>query len=402
MKTIAVIFGGESVEHDVSILTALQFMNAMDPEKYLSLPVYVAPDGVWWSGEKLRKKDFYPLTQAGKKDLTPLTLPFESFRRQKPYFLANQRSKFKKQKKIPFDLVVPAIHGSHGEDGTLQGLFEFTGLPYAGSGVLAAAAAMDKAFTKTHLSGLGIPVLPHILVKKPDEGTFISPDELARGIKQAFGAKPYPVIVKPCHLGSSIGVTPAENMDDVIAGLLFCFRLDTAAILEPFVDNLVEYNVAVSKAFGSLRTSVIERPLKEKEFLAFCDKYLTGDKDGLKTGPASAEGMASLNRVINPGELGKAKTEKIKTWALSAFKELNLAGSVRIDFLGNEKTGELWLNEINTIPGSFAYYLWQESEPSVSFTDLTTAIIEEGLRQSAAKSFDTDRTLGGAAIFKND
>ena len=402
MKTIAVIFGGESVEHDVSILTALQFMNAMDPEKYLPLPVYVAPDGTWWSGEKLRKKDFYPLDQGRMKDLVRVSLAPGSFRGKRPYFQAAAASRFQKTRQIPFDLVVPAIHGSHGEDGTLQGLLELSGIPYAGSGVLASAAAMDKALTKTHLGGLGIPVLPHVLVKKPADGSFISPEELKAEFSATFGKKQFPVIVKPCHLGSSIGVTPAKNLDDAMAGLLFCFRMDTAAIIEPFVDNLVEYNVAVSGAFGDVRASVIERPLKESEFLAFGDKYLTGDKEGPKTEPTSAEGMASQNRVINPGELSKRGAKNIKSWALQAFEALGLAGSVRIDFLGNEKTGDLWLNEINTVPGSFAYYLWQESEPAASFTELTTAIIEEGFRRSATNTTETDRTLGGAAIFKND
>ncbi|MCH7807335.1 MAG: D-alanine--D-alanine ligase [Proteobacteria bacterium] len=402
MKTIAVIFGGESVEHDVSILTALQFMNAMDPEKYLPLPVYVAPDGVWWSGEKLRKKDFYPLDQSRMKELVRVNLAPGGFRGKRPYFQAAAASRFQKTRQIPFDLVVPAIHGSHGEDGTLQGLLELLGIPYAGSGVLASAATMDKAFTKTHLGGLGIPVLPHVLVKKPADGSFIKLEKLKAEFAAIFGKTPFPVIIKPCHLGSSIGVTPAKNLNDAMAGLLFCFRIDTAAIIEPFVDNLVEYNVAVSGAFGDVRTSVIERPLKESEFLAFGDKYLTGDKEGLKTEPTSAEGMASLNRVINPGELSKRGAKNIKSWALQAFEALGLAGSVRIDFLGNEKTGDLWLNEINTVPGSFAYYLWQESEPAASFIELTTALIEEGFRRSAANTTETDRTLGGAAIFKND
>jgi len=402
MKTILIIFGGESVEHDVSILTALQFMNAMDPDQYTSLPVYVAPDGAWWSGDNLKTKGFYPLSPGKTKSLTRVALPAGSFRGKRLYLESVSTARFQKTRQIPFDLVVPAIHGSHGEDGTLQGLLEFSGIPYTGSGELGSAAAMSKAFTKTHLGGLGIPVLPHVLVKKPAEGSFLSPKALAEQIKGVFGKKPLPAIIKPCHLGSSIGVTPAKTMDEVLAGLLFCFRLDRAAVIEPFVENLVEYNVAVSRAFGELRASVIERPLKESEFLAFGDKYLTGDKEGPKTEAPSSEGMASLNRIINPKDLGKKNAGKITGWALQAFEALDLAGSVRIDFLGNEKTGDLWLNEINTVPGSFAYYLWQESEPPVTFTELTCAIIEEGFNRSATHATETDRTLGGAVIFKND
>ena len=402
MKIISVIFGGESVEHDVSILTALQFMNAMDPEKYAPLPVYVAADGAWWTGEALRKREFYPLTNAKAAKLKRITLPLAGLRGKKPYFLSETRGVFKKEQQIPFDLIVPAIHGSHGEDGTLQGLLEFCGVPYAGCGVLGASATMDKAFTKEHLFGLGIPVLDHVMVQKPAEGETVNLDEINADLKSVFGARPYPLIVKPCHLGSSIGVTRAMSAEDVLAGLLLAFRLDYTAIIEPFVGNLVEYNVAVSKAFGEPRTSVIERPVKESEFLDFRDKYLSGDKAGDKMKTGSSEGMASLNRVMNPKELTGKKQKQIRDWALEAFAALDLAGSVRIDFIGDEVTGDLWLNEINTVPGSFAYYLWQESEPGVSFTDLTSAIIEEGFQQSRLKASEFDLTLGGAVIFKKD
>ena len=390
------------MEHDVSILTALQFMNAMDPEKFIPMPVYVAADGAWWTGENLRKKEFYPLTAAKTAKLTRISLPAAGLRGKRPYFLREATGVFKKAGQIPFDLMVPAIHGSHGEDGTLQGLLDFCGVPYAGCGVLASSATMDKAFTKEHLAGLGIPVLDHIMVQKPGIGENLGLADIKADLKEVFGAKPYPVIVKPCHLGSSIGVTRAEAAEDVLAGLLLAFRLDHAAIIEPFVDNLVEYNIAVSKAFGEARASVIERPIKESEILDFHGKYLSGDSGGAKGKAASFEGMASLNRVMNPKELGKKQQNQVRDWALEAFAAFDLAGSVRIDFIGNEKTGEIWLNEINTIPGSFAYYLWQESDPSVSFTDLTSAIIEEGFQQSSLKASEVDLALGGAVIFKKD
>lgn len=401
MKKIAVVFGGESVEHDVSILTAIQFMNAMDDARYGLLPVYVGTDGRWWTGEALRNKKFYPLTQAKEKELTRVSLPGASTRGKQPYFLAGKKGVFSKQKTFPFDLVFPAIHGSNGEDGTLQGLLEFLGIPFAGCNVLAAAATMNKDFTKRAVKAIGIPTLPHLVLTKPAEGTVPDQKNLKKTLEEAFGKNPFPVIVKPCNLGSSIGVTPAQNMADLLAGLLLCFRLDRAIIIEPFVQNLVEYNVAVSKAFGKTTTSVIERPLKENEFLDFQGKYLSGDTKGGKLKTGNSEGMASLNRVMNPPELNQGNQEKIQGWAVAAFDALGLAGSVRIDFLGDEKTGRLWLNEINTVPGSFAYYLWQESEPPVSFTDLTTALIEEGLEHAKRNSSETDRGLGGAVIFKD-
>ena len=402
MKKIAVLFGGESVEHDVSILTAIQFMNAMDPDKYGVLPVYVDRKGRWWSGQDLRKKEFYPLNDAKAKGLSRVALPFETVRGNRSYLVEMGKGVFAKARQIPFDLLVPAIHGTYGEDGTLQGMLDFLGIPYAGCSTLASAATMDKDFTKRTLKGHGIPVLDHITITRPIAGGHVDTKAIKADIAKAFGKSPYPVIVKPCHLGSSIGVTPAMGFDDVMAGLILCFRMDDTALVEPFVENLVEYNVAASKAFGdTTATSVIERPLKASDFLDFKDKYLSGDDAGAKMKTPGSEGMASLNRVINPEELTRAQTDKLHTWSKTAFKMLGLAGSVRIDFLSNSKTGELWLNEINTIPGSFAFYLWQESEPPMSFTGLTTAIIEEGLARAATSLKGTDPALGGGVIFKD-
>lgn len=401
MKKIAVVFGGESVEHDVSILTAIQFMNAMDNERYGIVPIYVGPDGRWWTGEALRSKKFYPLTPAEEKDLTRITLPGKSIRGKQPYFLAEKRGVFSKAETISFDLVVPAIHGSNGEDGTLQGLLDFVGIPYSGCNVLASAATMDKDFTKRLVKAIKVPTLPHLLLQKPPGNKALDQKAIKKALQATLGKNPFPVIVKPCNLGSSIGVTPAQDMDDLLAGLLLCFRLDHAVIIEPFVQNLVEYNVAVSKAFGKTTVSVIERPLKENEFLDFKGKYLSGDTEGSKLKSGNSEGMASLNRVIDPPELNQAMKRKIRGWAVAAFDALGLAGSVRIDFLANEKTGELWLNEINTVPGSFAFYLWQESTPPVSFTELSTALIEEGLSRAKSNSSETDKGLGGAVIFKD-
>ena len=403
MKTIAVLFGGESVEHDVSILTALQFMDAMDPDKYEALPVYADRKGRWWTGMDLRKKEFYPLSEGKSGTLARVALPFTPMRGDRPYLMEKTKGVFAKSRTIPFDVIVPAIHGTNGEDGTLQGMLDFLGVPYAGCGTLASAATMDKDFTKRMLKGNGIPVLDHITVTRNVGGGHIDAKAIKADITRTFGKSPYPVIVKPCHLGSSIGVTPANNFDDVMAGLILCFRMDDTALIEPFVDNLVEYNIAASRAFdGSPTTSVIERPLKASEFLDFKDKYLSGDDNGAKLKTStSSEGMASLNRVINPDELTEKQAASIHSWAKTAFSALSLAGSVRIDFLGNEKTGELWLNEINTVPGSFAFYLWQESEPAVGFTALTTALIEEGLARTATGARGTDPALGGAVIFKD-
>jgi D-alanine-D-alanine ligase len=400
MKRIAVIFGGESVEHDVSILTGLQFLDALDSAQYDGFPVYVDPKGRWWGGEALRERSFYPLNPGKAGRLSRLQLPLEAVRGETPFFAEARKGLFGGGAKVPFDLAVPAIHGSNGEDGTLQGLLELLGIPFAGSPTLGSAATMDKDFTKRTLKGLGIPVLEHVLVAKPEPGHPHEPNAVRAKVTAAFGKNPFPLIVKPNRLGSSIGVTKADDFDEVAAALTLCFRLDYEALIEPFVPNLAEYNVAVSRAFGELCASVIERPLKASAFLAFKDKYLSAGEGGakLKTGPS--DGMASLNRVLDPPELDNKKRETIRACARQAFEAFKLAGSVRVDFLSDEKTGKLWLNEINTVPGSFAFYLWAASQPRASFTELASALIAEGFARARLTHRDTDRLVGGGIIFK--
>lgn len=399
MKHIAVIFGGESVEHDVSILTGLQFLSALDPEHFKGFPVYIDTKGRWWSGSALLERTFYPLTAEKEKSLMRLELPLSSVRGATPFFVVSRTGIFGNKTTLPFDLAVPAVHGSHGEDGTVQGLLELFGIPFVGSPTLGSAAAMDKDFTKNILRGLGIPVLKHILLQKSNKQNSNDSSAVFARIVEVFGENPFPLIVKPNRLGSSIGVSRADDLEAVMSALLVCFRLDYEAVIEPCVPNLAEYNVAVTRALGSLRSSVIERPLRAKDVLDFKDKYLAAG-DGSKAKTSSSEGMVSLNRTLDPRELSATSKEKISSWALCAFEALKLAGSVRIDFLSNEKTGEIWLNEINTTPGSFAFYLWAASAPRASFTELARALIEEGLARGELTHHDTDQLMAGGVIFK--
>lgn len=401
-KVIAVVFGGRSVEHDVSILTGLQFLEALDPGKYEGLPVYVDPLGQWWTGDALSKRSRYPVTDSGNKDLIQLTLDLATPANGRPQFISFQKGLMgEKRQTIAFDLIVPAIHGTNGEDGTLQGLLDFAGIPYAGCRPLGAAATMNKQFAKQAARSAGIRVLPELMLQRPERGQFLDPEKLKNQLTEAFGAENYPVIVKPCNLGSSVGVSKANDMDSLVAALMAAFRLDNEVIVEPFVPNLVEYNVACRRNLnGSVETSAIERPLREAELLDFKNKYLAGSEAGgakLDTGPS--EGMASLNRQLNPEELSAEQTDFIKSSSKQLFDTLQLAGSVRIDFLCDEKSGELWLNEANTIPGSFAYFLWEAAEEPVSFLSLTSAIIEEGFALSGNRLGETTTDAGGATIF---
>ncbi|MFC3053713.1 D-alanine--D-alanine ligase [Kordiimonas pumila] len=401
-KVIAVVFGGRSVEHDVSILSGLQFLEALDPIKYDGIPVYIDPLGQWWTGDALLKRSHYPLTGGAHKGLKQIMLDLATPANGRPRFIASQKGLLgEKTSSISFDLIVPAIHGSNGEDGTLQGMLDFAAIPYAGCRTLGAAATMSKPFAKTNARAAGIHVLPDLVVKRPAKGSFVDPDTLQADMKAAFGKEVWPLIIKPCNLGSSVGVGKANDIDSLVACLMTAFRMDSEAIIEPFVENLTEYNIACRRGEqGMVETSAIERPLSKAELLDFKNKYLAGGTVGgpkLDSGPS--EGMASLNRELNPAELTAEQEAFIRNSAADVFDLLDLAGSVRVDFLCNSKTGELWLNEVNTVPGSFAYFLWEAAAKPINFLQLTTAVVEEGFALSANRLGATDTGTGGASIF---
>ena len=276
---------------------------------------------------------------------------------------------------IEFDVALPAFHGLYGEDGQIQGLFETANLPYAGMRTLASAVFMDKVATKRLLRGSGIPLLPYAVVARAAGG--LPSAESLRPLLSDIG---FPCIVKPVHLGSSIGVGKADSIEDVRALLPTIFRLDPQAVIEPFVPNLVEYNLAVTRIGGAVRTSAVEQPKRAEELLDFRQKYLTGGdgKSGTKGDAADSQGMLSLTRDINP-HLPQGLENSLRRWAADAFEAVFGTGAPRVDFYCNEATGEAWLNEVNPIPGSFAYFLWEAAEPPLGFTALLSGLIDEAI-----------------------
>ncbi len=402
-ERVIVMFGGRSVEHDVSILTGLQCLEALDPVRFDGMPLYIDPKGRWWIGDALRDRSFYPLTPAKETELTPVRLDLAP--EDQPKLLFDRKGLLGSRTEAhDFDLIIPAIHGSNGEDGTLQGMLDFAGIPYSGSPALGSALAMNKAETKRLADASGIAVLPHHVFVRPKDG-FIDGGDAEAALKASLGdAFAYPLIVKPLTLGSSIGVRKAGDRDALVAGLAEALKFDTRAIVEPCVDNLVEYNVAVRRrADGTVATSAIERPKTEAETLDFKNKYLAGGSPGApkaKAGPS--EGMASLNRTLNPDDLTDAQIAQIRGDAAALFAAMDLGGSVRIDFLSNGTTGEIWLNEVNPIPGSFAFFLWEAAEDPLSFLALTSAMIDEAKARTAADRRSTDAILGGGQIFRSD
>ena len=395
MKTrIAVFLGGRSPEHDVSVVTGLQALQALDQSRFEAFVVYVTPQGDWLTGPGLEDRRNYLPDAALRAKLTEVTLDIASG--GAGHLLPRKTGLFSRRPPTEFDVALLAFHGLGGEDGQVQGLFESANIPYTGMRTLASAVLMDKVATKRMLASSGIPLLKHAVVERLESG--LPP---AAALEAPLAEIGFPCIVKPVHLGSSIGVGKADNIDEVRALLAAIFRLDTQALIEPFVPNLVEYNVSVARFGGAPRCSAIERPKRVEDLLDFRQKYLSGggDKAGGKNLMQPSEGMLSLTREINPVLAGQQAPD-IRRWALAAFEAVCGTGAPRIDFLCNEATGEIWLNEVNPCPGSFAFYLWEAAEEPLGFTALLSALIDEAQARHRAMQLPDDPVPPDARLLR--
>lgn len=372
---VAVVYGGRSVEHDVSILTALQAMEALSA-RHEPVPVYVSRAGRWCSGPALRRLEAYrghgePAAEEVSLDLAGGVLRSVGTRG----LLGGRR------KEVPIDVVLPAAHGTDGEDGALQGLLELAGVPYAGSRVGASAAAMDKAATKALLREAGLPVLDYRAVRR--ERWQAGRAAAVEGLLAAFEP---PVYVKPLSLGSSIGVARCAGRAELEDALEVVFELDGAAIVEPSLERATEINCAVlgRAAAGELRASVCEQPLAGEQFLSFEDKYLAG---------AKGAGMKGAARLI-PAPISEERTREVQELARRTFRALGCSGVARVDFLVAE-SGAVYVNEANTIPGSFSFYLWEPA--GLAFPDLLDDLLDLAFEEHRERA-TTTRTFASALL----
>jgi len=401
MKTrVAVFFGGRSPEHDVSVYTGLNALESVDQQRFSAFPVYISTAGEWLVGEALRTRseDVYLPRGSVYEGLQSVTLDVcpnvEGHGRLLP---RRNAGLFSKPKPIEFDVALLALHGSHGEDGCLQGLFQVANVPYTGMRMLASCVSMDKVATKRLLVNTGISLLPHVILDRPAESLILSGEE----IEGRMGGLRFPVIVKPMHLGSSIGVAMATSIDQVRAALPVIFQLDRQAILEPFVENLVEYNVAVRRVNGRVRTSAIERPKKKHNVLDFKDKYGSGSDDVTavkRAGVMNRETLAGT-REIDPPLIADFEA-KLCQWAAACFSTLGGTGAPRIDFLSNAETGELWLNEVNPCPGWYAFFLWEAASDPILYPDFLSFLIDEALACHQADRLPQDPVPRNAQMFE--
>ncbi len=374
---LGVLFGGRSVEHEVSIVTGYQVIEAVHRDRYDVTPIYIGRDNVWYIGEKLALISFF------RQDHPPLNLltrvvPCPDPSRGKLILIEAKGGLFKKRKEMALDVILPATHGTFVEDGCLQGLLEMAGVPYAGSDVRGSTVGMDKELTKAVLAAAGIPHQPYQMVTRELL-------EQIRNQKSEIRNFDYPVIVKPAILGSSVAVSQASNRSGLEAALDLALRFCDRALVEPALIEATEINCSVLDGDPPL-PSLLEQPVKPGVVLTFDEKYKAGGGKKANSSPTGKGlGMAGQQRLI-PAPLDDTTTARIKALAVDTFQSIGAGGVARVDFL-IAKTGEVYVNELNNIPGSLSYYLWEPL--GKSFGDLIDRMVDRAFEVNKRRNRTT-------------
>lgn len=380
MKTnVAVFFGGRSVEHEISVISALQAINAFDRDKYDITPIYISKQGRWYTGDVLLDIKNY-------RDMKVLTESATEVYMRPEYGDYNlykvKTSAFSKRSAIVTELhvAIPVLHGTNGEDGVFEGVLESIGLPYAGCNVLASANGMDKITMKMILRECGISVVDYVWCT--DKEWQRNRDEIVSRVEEQLG---YPVIVKPANLGSSVGIGKAANREELISRLDNASKFSQRLIVEHMIERLKEINCSVLGDADDHESSVCEEPIKTGDFLSYEDKYMGGSK--------SAKGMQASEKRI-PADLPAEVSERIRRMAADTFRVLSCHGVSRVDVMIDENDGNIYVNEINTIPGSLSFYLWEAS--GISFAQLMDRLVQLALkrkRECDRKTFSYDQNI---------
>lgn len=375
---VGVMFGGKTVEHEISVISAIQAIGYLNKEKYDVIPIYITKNNEFYVGENVGKIESYSDIGNLLKTSQRIIMVNEGGKTQ---LIKYPQKMFSKGVVDYIDIAFPVVHGTNVEDGTLQGYLKMFNIPYVGCDVLSSAVGMDKYVMKTVLKDNGIPVLDCkcYTANIYDEDSEKVVDE----IEKAIG---YPVIVKPVNLGSSIGISKASDRDELFESLDTAFHYATKVLVETAVQNLKEINCSVLGDYETAEASECEEPVSSDKILSFADKYIgdgsskgaKGAKGGVKSSPSGSKGMATLKRKI-PADITDAQRTEIREMAVKAFKCLGCNGVSRIDFMMDTKTGNIWLNEINTIPGSLSFYLWEPL--GVKYTELLDKMISFALKR---------------------
>ncbi|MDE6558547.1 MAG: D-alanine--D-alanine ligase [Muribaculaceae bacterium] len=382
MKTkVGIFFGGRSVEHEISVLSALQGIAAMDKNKYDIIPIYITKKGKWLTGDALLDIENYKnLAELENKAQEVYMRPI--YGDYNLYPVKAGGGLFSKGVK-PVDelhVAIPILHGTNGEDGIFEGVLETIGIPFAGCNTLSSANGMDKITMKMILRSEGIPVVDYVWFT--DKQWLSDKDAVIAKVEDKLG---YPVIVKPANLGSSVGIGKATNREELIDKINNAEKFSQRLIVEHCVGKLKEINCSVLGDADDHRSSVCEEPIKTGDFLSYEDKYMGGTK-------TNAGMQASAKRI--PADLPDEVSAKIRKMAEDTFRVLSCHGVSRIDVMIDETDGEIYVNEINTIPGSLSFYLWEAT--GIKFPELMDQLVQLALRrkrEAGRKTFSYDHNI---------
>lgn len=378
MKTrVAIMFGGKSVEHEVSVISGIQAYMSMDTDKYDVIPVYMTKNNEMYIGDSIGDIESYKnIDELLKKSQRVIMINEDGRVKLVQYPV----KKLGKNVEVGIDVAFPVVHGTNVEDGGFQGYLKTMGIPFVGCDVTASAIGMDKYITKLVLKESNVPVLDARLYTLSD---YADMESMMNDIENVFG---YPVIVKPVNLGSSVGISVAKSRVELANSVDDAFRYATKVLVEHAITNLREINCSVLGDENDAIASECEEPLHTKDILSYEDKYVSNAKG------SGSKGMASVSRRI-PAELTPEKREEVRELAVKSFKALGCNGVSRIDFMIDADTDKLYFNEINTIPGSLAFYLWEPV--GVPYKELLDRMIQLALKrerteESLTFTFDTN------------
>jgi len=403
---VGVFFGGNSVEHEISVITMNQAISSLDPEKYEIVPIYIAKNGVMYTGDDLL--DLYSF-----KDMEVL------LKRCYKVAVVNDGTGVKvvrcpapwigKRVLNTIDVAFPIVHGTNCEDGTIAGFVTLLGIPFVGPDIMASSIGMDKILQKKVLRESGLPVVDFVSFYSVE---YIKDDE--KILKEIDEKLTYPMIVKPGNLGSSVGIKKAKNKVELEEAIEFAMEFADRVIVEKAVEDLKEINCSVIGNLTESETSICEEPFFSDEILSYTDKYIGDGKSkggtiggakaspkfGAKTGANKGENSQFANKKI-PADISEEKAKEIQELTKEVFKTLGCSGVARVDFLIDTKTDKVYVNEINTIPGALSFYLWEAT--GKSFEKELDEIIEIAIKRHRDKeklTFSYDQNIlamqGGA------
>lgn len=369
---LGIFYGGKSVEHEVSIITALQAMENIDKDKYEIIPIYISKTNKMYCGNKLFEIENYKDINKLIKNSKQITLVNKE---NKVALLKCKTKLFENEIYNYIDIAFPIVHGTNVEDGTLQGYLKMFDIPYIGSDVISSSIGMDKYACKCILKENNIPVLDCLCFTL--DKYYSNTEEIITNVEDKFE---YPVIVKPVNLGSSIGIKLAKNKNELKEALKNAFEYSNKVIIEKAIENLKEVNCSVLGNYENAQASECEEPIKKDDILSFKDKYISGGK---KIGSKNEKTMNAGSLKL-PAKISNQTKQKIQKLSLDTFKILGCNGVIRIDFIIDKDTEEIYVNEVNTIPGCLSFHLWRESK--LSYKELLNKVIELGLKRYREES----------------